>query len=59
MGKKTTFRQGHKLEIGYDLQQSYAGVHKGIAMTPAQIEMMSNYFSNSESPFTALHKNPK
>jgi hypothetical protein len=59
MGKKTTFRQGQKLEIGYDLQKSYAGHRKGTAMTTAQGEMMSNYFSNSETPFITLQQNTK
>ena len=49
MRKRTQFRQGQKMEIGFDLMKNYTGHKTGGAMNTAQGEMMSNYFSNSEN----------
>jgi hypothetical protein len=56
MAKKTKFRQGQKLEIGYDLNKNYTGYHNsitlrgnGTAFSTAEGEFLSNYFENSET----------
>lgn len=49
MNKKSTFRKGQKMEIGFDLSKNYTGHSGGTAMTTYQGEMMSNYFENSET----------
>lgn len=49
MTKKSAFRKGQKMEIGFDLSKNYTGHFGGTAMTTAQGEMMSNYFDNSET----------
>ena len=50
MRKRTQFRQGQKMEIGFDLIKNYTGGKGSGAMTTSQGEMASNYFSNSENP---------
>lgn len=50
MAKRKPFRQGQKMEIGFDLIKNYTGHRDGTAMTTSQGEMASNYFGNSENP---------
>lgn len=56
MAKERKFRQGQKLEIGYDLNKNYTGYHNsvslrgnGMAWSTAEGEFLSNYFENSEN----------
>jgi hypothetical protein len=59
MSKNRQFRKGQKMEIGYDLKTNYTGHKGGTGMSTAQGEMLSNYFSNSETSFLKLQQPPK
>ena len=52
MHKKTKFRQGQQMEIGFDLNRNHTGkiTKKGTRkFTTAEGEMLSNYMENGDT----------
>jgi len=45
--KKTEFRKGQKMEVGFDLKKNHTG-KKGRKLTTAEAEMASNYMEQGD-----------
>jgi len=48
MRKKTEFRKGQKMEIGFDLKRNHTGKNNGGPFTTEEGELLSNFMENGD-----------